>query len=151
LVTGELGGSRLGKHLDFVPRVSEALTLHRQYDLHAGMDISDGLALDLSRICAASGVGAVLEAKSIPVAPAAGQWAETSLSGRSPLDHALSDGEDFELLLTAPPKVADRILRDNPLDIPITKVGHCVDQPGLCLAAADGSKQTLDAVGFEHG
>src|SRR5690606_16709168 len=47
LVTGELGGSLAGKHLDFEPRVNEALALNQRYEIHAAMDISDGLALDL--------------------------------------------------------------------------------------------------------
>jgi thiamine-monophosphate kinase len=48
LVTGTLGGSILGHAFDFTPRVREALLLHERYDLHAGMDISDGLSLDAS-------------------------------------------------------------------------------------------------------
>ena len=45
LVTGSFGGSILGRHLDFEPRVREALDLHARYDLHAGIDVSDGLSL----------------------------------------------------------------------------------------------------------
>src|SRR4051812_35592181 len=66
-VTGPLGGSTLGKHLDFTPRVREALALHEAVDLHAMIDISDGLARDLHHICEESGCGAVLRADSIPI------------------------------------------------------------------------------------
>src|SRR3954447_8134273 len=60
LVTGSLGGSLLGHMFDFTPRVREASLLHEQYPLHAGIDISDGLALDASRLAAESGCGATL-------------------------------------------------------------------------------------------
>ena len=58
IVTGSFGGSILGHQFDFEPRVREALLLHERYDLHAGIDVSDGLSLDLSRLAAASGCGA---------------------------------------------------------------------------------------------
>ncbi len=60
VVTGSFGDSLSGKHLDFEPRIDEALLLHERYPLHAGMDVSDGLSLDLSRLCQASGCGAVI-------------------------------------------------------------------------------------------
>jgi thiamine-monophosphate kinase len=66
LVTGRLGGSLLGKHLHFTPRVREALTLHARYRLHVATDISDGLTLDLSNILTESGCGAVLDNSACP-------------------------------------------------------------------------------------
>ncbi|HEY1786267.1 MAG TPA: thiamine-phosphate kinase, partial [Pirellulales bacterium] len=57
LVTGSLGGSILGRHFDFEPRVAEALLLADRYQLHAGIDVSDGLSLDLSRLASESGCG----------------------------------------------------------------------------------------------
>src|SRR6516164_5064801 len=54
-VTGPLGGSILGKHLDFTPRVREALALHAAVELHAMIDVSDGLAADLGHLCQESG------------------------------------------------------------------------------------------------
>ena len=110
LVTGDLGGSITGKHLDFTPRVREALLLHQRCDLHSGMDISDGVSLDLARLCEASGCGALLQQEAIPISDAARTVAAESKSGRTPLEHALSDGEDFELLLTAPASVAEQML-----------------------------------------
>src|SRR5947208_2679452 len=70
-VTGPLGGSILGHHLDFTPRVREALLLHQAVDLHAMIDISDGLARDAWHICEESGCGAVLHAGAIPITEAA--------------------------------------------------------------------------------
>src|SRR4051812_19782935 len=85
LATGAFGGSILGKHLDFTPRVREALELHAVADLHAMIDVSDGLAADVEKICAESGCGAVLRAKAVPVDPAARRMADA----RTPLEHAL--------------------------------------------------------------
>lgn len=149
LVTGELGGSRLGKHLDFAPRVDEALTLIQRYRLSAGMDISDGLLLDLSRLTTASGCGAVVEVDAVPISPAASAWATQSGSGQSALDHALSDGEDFELLLAAPPDEAERLVREQPLPVPITKIGECVQDAGLWLQSS-GSRIPVAPRGFDH-
>jgi thiamine-monophosphate kinase len=155
LVTGALGGSRLGHHLDFEPRVREALLLHERYALHAGIDISDGLALDLSRLVAESGVGAELRLADVPIAPAAAEWAAQLADGSTELDHALSDGEDFELLLTAPPDEARRMLADQPLQTPngvsITSIGQIVREPGLWQLVERGVRQPLTPRGFVHG
>ncbi|HLG41918.1 MAG TPA: thiamine-phosphate kinase, partial [Planctomycetota bacterium] len=94
-VTGPLGGAILGKHLAFTPRVREALKLRPT----AMIDISDGFALDLRRLCEASGVGARVDLSKLPVSAAAKRLARRT--GRSALDHALHDGEDYELLYTA--------------------------------------------------
>src|SRR5260370_36967867 len=73
LVTGSLGGSILGRHLDFIPRVREALVLHQQATPHAMIDISDGLAADVKHIFTESRTSAVLRAEAIPIRPAARQ------------------------------------------------------------------------------
>src|SRR5207249_7975629 len=99
-VTGELGGALAGKHLEFEPRLLEARWLASHYDLHSLMDLSDGLAGDLPRILQASHVGAELLSDAIPISPAARSAARAGSSARLPLLAALSDGEDFELLLT---------------------------------------------------
>ena len=138
LVTGALGGSILGRNLAVEPRVREALALHKAYDLHAGMDVSDGLALDASRVAKASGCGVVLDLADVPIAPDAVRLAQTT--GQTPLEHALGDGEDFELLLAAPPEVAAAILRDRPIAIPITRIGAFIDQPGLWQRDSQGAR-----------
>src|SRR4051794_4271537 len=113
MVTGPLGGSILGHHLDFTPRVREAMDLHRAADLHAMIDLSDGLAKDLHHICEESRCGAVLSADAIPITDAARELA--ARDGRSPLDHALSDGEDFELVFTVSPADGERLLHEQPV------------------------------------
>jgi thiamine-monophosphate kinase len=149
LVTGELGGSILGRHLDCEPRVREALLLHEQYELHAGMDISDGLALDLSRMCEASGVGAIVDVDLVPISAAAEE-----LTGRdpkiTPLEHALSDGEDFELLLAVPPDVAAQIVREQPIECGISDIGEFTVESGL-RQRTSGRISPLDARGYVHG
>jgi len=150
LVTGSFGGSILGKHLDFEPRVAEALLLNEQYALHAGIDVSDGLSLDLSRMAAESSCGAVLETGAVPIAPAAEELANRLADGSTPLDHALADGEDFELILAVSPKVAREILADRLLDVPVTRIGEFVDEPGLWQVGADGARQPLVPRGYEH-
>ncbi|MEM8943978.1 MAG: thiamine-phosphate kinase [Planctomycetota bacterium] len=149
LVTGRLGGSILGRHLDVEPRISEALVLHELYKLNAGIDISDGLSLDASRLAEASRLGAVMDLSAIPLSEAAHEMSR--VDGRSAVDHALSDGEDFELLLAVPPAEADCLLRDQPLDVPITCIGELIEQPGLWQREAGGQTESLEPRGWEHG
>jgi thiamine-monophosphate kinase len=145
-VTGTLGGSILGKHLDFTPRVLEALRLHQLVDLHAMIDVSDGLALDLSRICRESGLGAILESSSIPISSAA---MTTSSSGPSPLEHALFDGEDFELIFTVSESDGEKLQQlGHILDCPISRIGRIVES-GLWLNYSDGVVP-LEPRGYEH-
>lgn len=118
-----------------------------RYPIHAAMDISDGLALDLSRLARESCCGACLELDSIPISPAAHQMA--AADGRAPLEHALGDGEDFELLLALAPEEAIRLLADQPLSIPITKVGQLLPEPGLYQQVGQ-QRQPLKALGYRH-
>ncbi|MGI8981189.1 MAG: thiamine-phosphate kinase [Pirellulaceae bacterium] len=150
LVTGWFGGSILGRHFDFSPRIRESLLLAEQYDIQAAMDVSDGLSLDLSRLCEASGCGAVLDLSQIPIAPAANELSAAKQGDLSPLDHALSDGEDFELILAVAPAVAQQLLSVQPLAIPLTRIGCFVEAPGLWQQTGGGPLQSLAPRGFEH-
>jgi thiamine-monophosphate kinase len=91
-VTGRLGGTLAGKHLDFQPRVDEARWLVSHVKVHAMMDLSDGLAADLPRLAAASRCGYEIDEKRLPLSP-----------GCTP-SQALGDGEDYELLLAVAPQ-----------------------------------------------
>jgi thiamine-monophosphate kinase len=145
LVTGPLGGSILGKHLDFTPRVREALRLHEAAPLHAMIDISDGLAADVSHLCDESGCGAVLRAEAIPVADAARRMSD----GRSPLDHALGDGEDFELVFAVAPADARTLIETQPVPgVTLVEIGECVEQ-GLWLEE-QGRRRPLEPRGYVH-
>ncbi len=151
LATGSFGGSILGHHFDFQPRVREAMLLHEEYELHAGIDVSDGLSLDLLRMASESHCGAALAVTTIPIDPAAFQLAHSTDPPGSALEHALADGEDFELLLAAPEAVAEQILRDQPLDVPITRIGHFVREPGLWELVPGGTLRPMSAKGWQHG
>ncbi|MBN02039.1 MAG: thiamine-phosphate kinase [Planctomycetaceae bacterium] len=148
VVTGSLGGSLQGHHFRFTPRVHEAIELMEQFTLHSGMDISDGLTLDLSRLCEASKLGAELWLDQIPISAAAQAASEHSM--KTPLEHALGDGEDFELLLTLPADEAARLTKLQPLEIPITPIGQIVAEQGLWTRAADGSKTAIAPRGYIH-
>jgi thiamine-monophosphate kinase len=146
LVTGTLGGSRAGKHLDFTPRVREALLLHEGYHLHAMIDISDGLSTDLHHILEESRCGAELRADAIPISDAA----KNADDGRSPLEHALHDGEDFELLFTTPAEQAREILADPPLRIPVSKIGKITSETGAWMVDNSGARHELLPHGWQH-
>jgi thiamine-monophosphate kinase len=93
-VTGALGGSLSGKHWRFTPRLAEGAWLAAQPEVRCMTDISDGIAKDL-RPLAPPGARPALDANAVPVSPAARRAA--ARDGRAPLDHALADGEDYEL------------------------------------------------------
>lgn len=149
LVTGPLGGSLLGRHMKPFPRVKEALALLNAAPLHALIDVSDGLAADLGHILEESGaLGAILDSERIPIHPDAERLA--SSDGRTPLEHALHDGEDFELCLTVADKVADRLLASQPEGVTLHRVGRITSEPGLWLRHVEGGVEPLDPRGFDH-
>src|SRR5205823_1468350 len=125
----------------------EALELHAAADLHAMIDVSDGLAADLNHILEESGCGAVLVAESIPVSPAAVELSRTS--GKTPLQHALGDGEDFELVFTVSPADGERLLNGQPVSrVTLVKIGECVES-GLWMEGG-GRRRPLEATGWVH-
>jgi thiamine-monophosphate kinase len=145
-VTGSLGGSILGKHLDFRPRIREALALQDHAKIHALIDISDGLAADVNHICEESGCGAVLVAERIPISLAAQGMRDDT----SPLEHALSDGEDFELAFTVAPDDGRRLLERQPIaGLTLSWLGEIIAERGLFLDQG-GEKRPLPPIGFEH-
>jgi thiamine-monophosphate kinase len=148
-VTGTLGGSLLGRHLAFVPRVAEARKLAAVVSLHAMIDLSDGLSTDLHHLCRESGVAAEIEAEAIPVTEDAAATAKHNR--HTPLWHALNDGEDFELLLAVDPSDRDELVAKNPIDpLKLTCVGKVVEGMGVTLVQKDGSREPLAPGGWEH-
>ncbi len=130
-VTGPLGGAQTsGKHLTFEPRLEWGKQLRESGVVTSMMDISDGLATDLRHILKASGVGAELDSEKVPT------FGE--------IKNALFDGEDFELLFTAPP---DAVFQ------PLEKSGQIFPSIGKVTANAgelllDG--EPLAGKAFEH-
>jgi len=150
VVTGRFGGSILGRHLDFEPRVREALLLNDRYRLHAGIDVSDGLSRDLAHLAEESGCGAMLRTDAVPVSDDARRLAEQLADGSTPLEHALGDGEDFELILAVPGDEAERMLSDQPLAVPLTEIGDFIAEPGLWQTHGGGPRRELVPRGWEH-
>ena len=141
-VTGELGASAHGfatkrgrawrRHLRPEPRIAAGIAL-RKLGVSAAMDLSDGLSLDLRRLCVESNAGAEIEAAALPVARGASEA------------EALHGGEDYELLFTASPKTRVPSSIDG---LPVTHIGAIVktNRPGTVRI----NGQSLPANGFDH-
>jgi len=147
IVSGPVGGSILGRHLRPIPRLDLVSPLREQVAVHAAIDISDGFSLDLDRLCAASGVGAEIETERLPIhADAITRAAKT---GRKPLEHALGDGEDFELIL-AMSREDWRQISPQAQSLGLVCVGQFIGRTGLWSTGERGLKRML-ASGFIHG
>jgi thiamine-monophosphate kinase len=148
-VTGELGGSLLGRHLAFTPRLAEARQLAALVTLHAMIDLSDGLSTDLGHIVRESGVAAEVDADAVPISADAVKLAQSD--GGSPLEHALNDGEDFELLMAVEPVDAQDLLKQNPLKTArLTCIGRITEGSGATLVEPSGQRKALVPKGYEH-
>jgi thiamine-monophosphate kinase len=152
-VTGELGGSLAGKHLDFEPRLAEARWLAGHFQLHAMLDLSDGLAGDLRHILDASQVGAEILKSAVPVSRAAKLQARTPAPAHRPATlAALTDGEDFELLFTLASRDAVKLLDAWKNAFPKLKLS-CIGKivPGRALLLRDKTgAHPLAAHGYVH-
>ncbi len=136
-VTGPLGNSyRSGHHLSFEPRLRAAASLMQRADVHAMIDVSDGLGKDLRQLAQASALKAVLEPTALPLRPGLNRGAEG-------LARALSDGEDFELCFTLAPGHA---VNSWPELTTAVRIGRM--RAGSGLAWEDGSP--IEAMGYEH-
>jgi thiamine-monophosphate kinase len=132
-VTGRLGGSRAGKHLDFTPRLAEARWLVAHFRLRAMMDLSDGLAADLPRLAAASRCGFTLDRSAIP------------RTAGCTLEQALADGEDHELLFALAPRDCSKLEREWRRafpKLPLTRIGALNPQSAIRNPQSHG--------GFDH-
>ncbi len=114
-------------HLLPEPEIELGKFLARKGLASAMMDISDGLLLDLARLCRASGVGAEIE--HLPVAEGALE------------EEALSGGEDLALLFTLPPEKEPLLT-----ELPVFKIGHITPQPGEILWQG----KPVSPRGFDH-
>ena len=159
-VTGALGGSRAGRHLRFAPRVAEGQWLRAGCWATAAIDLSDGLATDLGHIVEMSRVGAELFADKIPIARAIARSPANAVrkgaarrSGRTPLAHALCDGEDFELLFTVPARraAAFETAWRKKFRLAVTCIGAITRRSGrIDLVDVRGRRAPLRGAGFEH-
>lgn len=165
-VTGNLGGAyfeesggepgRGPHHLHFEPRIDLARRLATTdgIELHAMIDLSDGLATDLRRLCAASGVPAEIHEAELPLRPAAVAAAERD--GRDAIDHALTDGEDYELCFTLEAGAAEASLPNEIDGVAITRIGLILEAEEaaadslIWLVSKSGGRRALTAAGWEH-
>lgn len=133
MVTGRLGGSILGHHFTFQPRVKLAQWLVRNHRPHSMMDLSDGLAKDLPRLAAVSGVSFVVEPGALPCTPGC------------TTTQAWGDGEDYELLFTIADDGVEALLSDWAgafPGVPLTKIGRMVP-------LGQGSLPTFQSTGWD--
>ena len=147
-VSGPLGGSILGRHLNVAPRIELGQKLVA-IPATSAIDLSDGLLKDLSRLAQASGCGAEIQADKIPIHADAHRLSRSSEF--SPLEHALFDGEDFELLFTLSP--ADYAMWERGEirnDFSAIPIGQLTESTGLILIQADGNRETVSPKGFSH-
>jgi len=147
-VTGELGGSLAGKHLEFEPRLTEARWLAEHFTIHAMIDLSDGLAGDLRHILKAGGIGAELLKSAIPVSRAA----KLQTQKKPAFAAALTDGEDFELLFTVAGQDAVKLLDGWKKKFPKLKlscIGKMIAGEGVVIRDKTSALK-LEAHGYEH-
>jgi thiamine-monophosphate kinase len=151
-VTGELGGSLAGKHLDFEPRLTEASWLAEHFHIHAMMDLSDGLAGDLRHIVNASKAGAEILKSALPISREAKLRAKESSTAKPAAFAALTDGEDFELVFTVASKDAVKLLDAWKKKFPKVKlscIGKIVAGEGILLRDKTGAHK-LQTHGYVH-
>jgi thiamine-monophosphate kinase len=137
-VTGPLGGSILGRHLTFEPRVNLARELAKTGAISSMIDLSDGLSRDVRHLCEASGLAALIDGDRVPIREEA--HALFRQDRRSPLEHALHDGEDYELLFTGPVEECAALG---------TQVGIMLVGSGVTLRS-QGKAEPLAPGGWEH-
>ncbi len=147
-VSGPLGGSLRGKHLSFTPRLALSERLVDEPAVHALMDVSDGLSMDMHRMCAASGVDAELDGPGVEATISDDARWMSADDGRPPLDHALNDGEDFELLIAA---------ESGWLPAPelnLLPVGRMIERHGtsarILMRGGDGDQRVIEPRGYQH-
>jgi len=129
-------------HFKPKPRLKDGLILARN-GVRAAIDVSDGLLGDLEKMCLASGVGAKLFSNRIPIHPAV-----LKSFGNEALTLALTGGEDYELIFTAPQKIVDRAKRELPC--PVTVIGRIVKGKGVKVLDEDGNEFSWGSSGWDH-
>jgi thiamine-monophosphate kinase len=138
------------KHLSPSPRIQLGQVLARNHWATAMIDVSDGLLIDTNHLLEESGAGARIWEDRIPLSKLYQKWIHSF--SKSPHQFALSGGEDYELLFTAPPEMRKRISHlALSLKIPITQIGKIVPKKEhLHLVRKDGKEYSPSRLGFEH-
>jgi thiamine-monophosphate kinase len=139
-ITGSLGNSfQSGRHLNFEPRI-EAGQWAAKYKAHAMLDLSDGLGRDSHRIATASNVCIEIDAAKVPMNNGCKDWRK-----------AISEGEDYELLVSLDPNVT---IADAPINLfgPIGTVRACLanEKPGSTIVDPGGVSHDSEQLGWDH-
>ena len=143
-----LAESCIRAHMDPEPRLALGKELNERKIASACIDVSDGLSVDLTRLCRASRVGARIEEQSLPVDPGCLAWERTW--ERDPTELALAGGEDYELLFTADSEKKLEALR-SASGVAITKIGEIRSwQEPIDIVRRDGTIEPLTAKGWDH-
>ncbi|MDD5084633.1 MAG: thiamine-phosphate kinase [Candidatus Omnitrophica bacterium] len=148
-VSGVLGGSILGKHLSFEPRLKLSRFLAKHSKVHAMIDVSDGLVQDLGHILKASGVGARIYLDQIPVSRAAYKLAKKDKE--IAFRYALTDGEDYELLWTVSLNEAESLKRRK-TPCPVKEIGVITKGRGLVMKLSENDRRAvrISKLGYRH-
>ena len=138
------------KHLSPCPRVELGQAIAKHHWATAMIDVSDGLLIDTSHLLEEGGVGARIWEGRIPLSRLYQRWIRSF--SKDPLQLALSGGEDYELLFTAPPKMRNRISSlARAHKIPVTRIGEILHKKeGFHIVRKDGKDYSPSRLGFEH-
>ena len=138
-ITGSLGGSLKGRHLDFTPRLKEARFLVNNFKVNAMIDVSDGLLADLGHILEESKKGADIYERCVPVSRDAKDF-----------DSAVRDGEDFELVFTVSKREGGRLIKKWPFETRLSRIGEICRDKGLYIIRENEKKEKIRPVGYRH-
>lgn len=129
-----------------VPRVEAGLALRGI--AHAMLDISDGLLGDLAHLCECSKLGALLDARALPIAP----LIETGVDEAQARSALLAGGDDYELLFSAPRQKRNALAAlARKLDLPLTRIGRLAEEAGpILLDDGTGCPRPLGVCGYDH-
>jgi thiamine-monophosphate kinase len=140
--------SLLAAYHDPTPRVRLGVTLARERLATAAIDVSDGLGVDASRLARASGVRLVLEKSRLPVSPSLVSFG--AMEKLDPVDLALSGGDDYELLFTAPERDASRVsAHAGDFGVPVSRIGRVEEGEGAVLQESQGQRSIAE-LGHDH-
>ncbi|HOK53431.1 MAG TPA: AIR synthase-related protein, partial [Armatimonadota bacterium] len=132
------------RHIRPIPRVAEARAATENNLVCAMMDLSDGLAIDLGKMCKASSVGARIYTEKLPVSGALKQAAEAL--GENAAVLAASGGEDYELLIAANPEDAERLadIVHQATGTMVTEIGEFTEGSETVIVSLDGEEKPLE-------
>lgn len=146
-VTGKLGGSILGRHLKVTPRVKEMQWL-TEFGINSAIDISDGLVGDLGHIAEESGMFFEIREDSIPIHLDAITLSKQT--SKSPLVHALYDGEDFEIVFTIKDERVESLKKDWPFESDLSHIGQITEIGHNRIKNKKGEIIKTEGNSFEH-